>query len=184
MDLTESTIMDPSTTALTSNTNHLVRPKHLNQHFVHSSTHASSAGTSNIDVLQLINITESKNFTCQAQNSFGLVVFNLTIVIKGKLLKFFMFSFRLFLRSILNPQYPYLMFVHLDFGIFILVRLNLIFFLVLFWVCDVLLEPLNELLLTRCFINTWLLNERIHGSLKINKIPRRKIQSQPYALES
>lgn len=45
----------------------------------------------NIDILQLHNITESKNYTCQAQNSFGLVVLNLSLVIKGNFnfIKFF-----------------------------------------------------------------------------------------------
>jgi hypothetical protein len=38
---------------------------------------------SNVHVLRLANVTTSKNFTCQAQNSFGLVVYNLTVVIKG-----------------------------------------------------------------------------------------------------
>ena len=38
---------------------------------------------SNVHVLRLENVTTSKNFTCQAQNSFGLVVYNLTVVIKG-----------------------------------------------------------------------------------------------------
>ena len=39
----------------------------------------------NIHVLRVENLTESRNFSCQAQNSFGLVVFNLTVVIKGKI---------------------------------------------------------------------------------------------------
>jgi hypothetical protein len=37
----------------------------------------------NIDILRIQNLTESKNFTCHAQNTFGLVVFNMSIVIKG-----------------------------------------------------------------------------------------------------
>ena len=37
----------------------------------------------NIHVLRLQNVTQSRNFTCQAQNSFGLVVYNLSLVIKG-----------------------------------------------------------------------------------------------------
>ncbi len=40
----------------------------------------------NVDILRLKNLTESKNFTCQAQNSFGLVVYNLSLVIKGNIL--------------------------------------------------------------------------------------------------
>ena len=44
---------------------------------------------SNIHVLRLENMTTSKNFTCQAQNSFGLVVYNLTVVIKGNLIYIF-----------------------------------------------------------------------------------------------
>ena len=38
---------------------------------------------SNIHILRVENITESRNFSCQAQNSFGLVIYNLTIMIKG-----------------------------------------------------------------------------------------------------
>ncbi len=38
---------------------------------------------SNIHILQIQNFTESTNYTCQAQNSFGLVVFNLSLVMKG-----------------------------------------------------------------------------------------------------
>ena len=37
----------------------------------------------NMHVLRIENVTETRNFTCQAQNSFGLVVFNLSLVIKG-----------------------------------------------------------------------------------------------------
>jgi hypothetical protein len=40
----------------------------------------------NVHVLRLHNVTQSRNFTCQAQNSFGLVVFNLSLVIKGNLI--------------------------------------------------------------------------------------------------
>lgn len=41
---------------------------------------------SNVSVLQLKHINESRNFTCQAQNTIGLVLFNLSLVIKGNLL--------------------------------------------------------------------------------------------------
>ena len=37
----------------------------------------------NMHILRIENVTETRNFTCQAQNSFGLVVFNLSLVIKG-----------------------------------------------------------------------------------------------------
>lgn len=37
----------------------------------------------NIDILHIVNLTQQRNFTCYAQNSFGLVVFNLSLVIKG-----------------------------------------------------------------------------------------------------
>src|SRR6185312_8251061 len=40
--------------------------------------------TNAIDVLRVHNITESHNFTCQAQNAFGLIVYNLSVVVKGK----------------------------------------------------------------------------------------------------
>lgn len=38
---------------------------------------------SNVHVLRLTSVNQSRNYTCQAQNSFGLVVFNLTLLIKG-----------------------------------------------------------------------------------------------------
>lgn len=37
----------------------------------------------NIDILRIHNLNSSMNFTCQAQNSFGLIVFNLSILAKG-----------------------------------------------------------------------------------------------------
>jgi hypothetical protein len=40
----------------------------------------------NIDVLKVVDFKEPKNYSCQAQNYFGLVVFNLSIVLKGKYL--------------------------------------------------------------------------------------------------
>ena len=43
----------------------------------------------NVDILQLKNLTLSKNLICQAQNSFGLVFFNLTLLIKGKYFSLF-----------------------------------------------------------------------------------------------
>ena len=42
----------------------------------------------NIHILQIQYFNESRNYTCQAQNSFGLVVFNLTLVLKGLYLVF------------------------------------------------------------------------------------------------
>lgn len=112
MDLTEpsSLDLDPgwSSTRPASGLTRPTNPNIHNQHFHHprsggnsssyqSSSSSSSAltttGALNLDVLQLINITESKNFTCQAQNSFGLVVYNLTVVIKGKEIIFQLFLF-------------------------------------------------------------------------------------------
>ena len=46
---------------------------------------------SNVSVLQLKHINESRNFTCQAQNTIGLVLFNLSLVIKGNLLFYLLF---------------------------------------------------------------------------------------------
>ena len=43
----------------------------------------------NIHVLRIHHINESKNYSCQAQNSFGLVVFNLSLIIKGNLILIF-----------------------------------------------------------------------------------------------
>ena len=37
----------------------------------------------NIHILQIQHFNESRNYTCQAHNSFGLVLFNLSLVIKG-----------------------------------------------------------------------------------------------------
>ncbi len=37
----------------------------------------------NIRILQITHFNESRNFTCEAQNSFGLVVFKLSLVMKG-----------------------------------------------------------------------------------------------------
>ena len=37
----------------------------------------------NIDILQIEHFNASRNFTCQAQNSFGMIVFNLSLVMKG-----------------------------------------------------------------------------------------------------
>ena len=42
--------------------------------------------TTNIDILRIIDFKEPKNYSCQAQNYFGLVVFNLSVVIKGNYL--------------------------------------------------------------------------------------------------
>ena len=46
----------------------------------------------NVHVLRLINITEPRNFTCQAQNTFGLVVFNLSLIIKGNFFHFWFYA--------------------------------------------------------------------------------------------
>ena len=59
------------------------RDDQLGRAIVHRHGAAASLN-SNMNVLRLHNLNESRNFTCQAQNSFGLVVFNLSIVIKGK----------------------------------------------------------------------------------------------------
>jgi hypothetical protein len=50
-----------------------------------SSSSSSSSFYANIDVLRIQHINESRNYTCQAQNLFGLVLFNLSLIIKGKL---------------------------------------------------------------------------------------------------
>ncbi len=50
---------------------------------VRSELMSSTYLPSNIQVLQIVQLRESLNFTCQAQNSFGLVVFNLSLVVKG-----------------------------------------------------------------------------------------------------
>lgn len=47
----------------------------------------------NVDVLYIMDIKEPKNFTCQAQNYFGLVMFNLTITVKGKSFFFILFIY-------------------------------------------------------------------------------------------
>jgi hypothetical protein len=48
--------------------------------------HELHALNSNVDVLRIENLTESRNFTCRAHNTYGLVVFNLSLVIKGNFL--------------------------------------------------------------------------------------------------
>jgi len=59
---------------------------------------------SNVHTLQITNASQSRNYTCQAQNSFGLVVFNLTLVIKGN---FYVFCCCLFVYLLL-PAIVYL----------------------------------------------------------------------------
>jgi hypothetical protein len=46
---------------------------------------ARSSLYTNIDVLRIQHINESRNYTCQAQNLFGLVLFNMSLIIKGNL---------------------------------------------------------------------------------------------------
>jgi hypothetical protein len=47
------------------------------------SINVNSIGNNN-DILRIVDFKEPKNYSCQAQNNFGLVVFNLSIVLKGK----------------------------------------------------------------------------------------------------
>ena len=64
---------------------------------VHNQFSVTTSSTAlNVDVLQVTNATESRNFTCQAQNSFGLVLFNLTLVVKGKQINIIFLSLSLF----------------------------------------------------------------------------------------
>jgi len=147
--------------ATTSGAVYLVRPntfhsKQHNQHFHHStntstSAYSSTSGALNVDVLQLINMTESKNFTCQAQNSFGLVVFNLTLVIKGKQMFFSSscnFFFILFFWMILtNPFLPcprnlsivhkkfYLLFIEPEFKFLNIFVWSVFDWFLIFWIC-------------------------------------------------
>jgi hypothetical protein len=45
----------------------------------------------NVDIIEIKNINETRNFTCHAQNSFGLIIFNLSVVLKGNLFIYFIF---------------------------------------------------------------------------------------------
>ena len=45
---------------------------------------STNIGNNNVDILRNVDFKDPKNYSCQAQNNFGLVVFNLSIVLKGK----------------------------------------------------------------------------------------------------
>lgn len=82
-----------STSTLISSTTSTSSNRLSHQHQKIQQQHQQQQQLVNVDVLHLVNVTESKNFTCQAQNSFGLVVFNLTLVIKGNLTYFLFLCF-------------------------------------------------------------------------------------------
>lgn len=80
MDLTESS---SSSNNLDKASNSPVITSRTMARFSNNDLATTTNAAINVDLLQLINMTESRNFTCQAQNSFGLVLFNLTLIIKG-----------------------------------------------------------------------------------------------------
>ena len=91
LDLTDSSASDMANTneesesnSLTATTSSTLSTNIINNH---NKYHLPV----NMHILQIENVTETRNFTCQAQNSFGLVVFNLSLVIKGNFIYFNLF---------------------------------------------------------------------------------------------
>jgi hypothetical protein len=73
--------------------------------FSDSNTNKKRQLPMNVDILRLVNLTESRNFTCQAQNSFGLVVYNLSLVIKGNFLFYFINKFCFILTMLCKENF-------------------------------------------------------------------------------
>jgi hypothetical protein len=67
---------------------------------------------SSVDVLIVENLTEARNFTCRAHNTYGLVVFNLSLVIKGNLLNIVFFFYFCFILSSLSLNLKSLSFLY------------------------------------------------------------------------
>lgn len=83
MDLTESSSSSNNLDKASNSPVITSRTMTRKQQDSHNDLATTTNAAINVDLLQLINMTESRNFTCQAQNSFGLVLFNLTLIIKG-----------------------------------------------------------------------------------------------------